>query len=249
MVRHPGLSVALLVLASSATIAADPPKTDKEPVEIVGRAEDYFSTRNYSSYYWREDFSFVLKADDGKAWRVISREPTPAYDWRMGPTYTGLKVNWAEKPRVKVFGVRGVDRIPATFYDFKLDEPNLATALVVWVETKPDVWQEFYVNNWLHRWGEKADAAVHKLYAGRPAPYDVYGFIAGQTAPFGKASQALIEKNPKAKMFHGLVKEAKDNPFGYEIELLHLVGPDAGGNGVVMYGDPSTIPALDKKKP
>ena len=27
-----------------------------------------------------------------KSWRIISREPTPAYGFRMGTTFTGLKV-------------------------------------------------------------------------------------------------------------------------------------------------------------
>jgi hypothetical protein len=32
------------------------------------------------------------------------------------------------------------------------------------------------------------------------------------------------------------------------IELLHVVGPDAGGNGVVFHGDAKTLPVLDSKK-
>jgi hypothetical protein len=48
-------------------------------------------------------------------------------------------------------------------------------------------------------------------------------------------------------MFHGVIRTAK-NTFGYEIDLLHFVGPDQGGNGVVLFGDPKTIPMLDKKK-
>jgi hypothetical protein len=230
--------------------SADPPKPEPEVVELVGKAEEYYYTRNYNSYYWREDFSFVLRDErGGKTWRVLSREPTPAYDWRMGTTFPGPKVDWTTKPRVKVFGVTGVDRQPAVFYDFKLDEPNLATAFVVWVETKPDVWQEFYVNNWFHHWGDKVDPAVHKLYADKKTPYDIYGFINGQAAPFSKKSKALIEDNKKAKMFHGLVHATDDNPFGYEIELLHLFGPDAQGSGVVFFGDPKTVPLLDLKKP
>ena len=184
----------------------------------------------------------------GKTWRVISREPTPAYHFRMGTTFTGLKPDWKAEPRVKVFGVTGIDRIPQTFHKLKLDEPNLATAFVVWVETKPDAWKEYYVNNWFHKWGDRADKAVHALYAGRKPPYDIYGFISGQSAPFSKEAQALIAQHKGAKMFHGLVRATRDNPFGYEIELLHLIGPDKGGNGVVVYGDPKTMPVLDQKK-
>jgi hypothetical protein len=221
-----------------------------EPVELIGRADHYYFTRNFNSYYWREDFTFLLTEEkSGKTWRIISREPTPAYDWRMGTTYTGLKVDWDHRPRVKVIGVTGVDRQPQTFYDFKLDEPNLATAHIVLVETKPDQWQEFYVNNWFHKWSDRADKAIHKAFADKKEPYDIYGFINGQSAPFSKKAQALIAQHKQARMFHGLIHAAKDNPFGYEIELLHLVGPDAQGSGVVFYGDAKGIPRLDMRKP
>ena len=41
----------------------------------------------------------------------------------------------------------------------------------------------------------------------------------------------------------------RENAFGHEIELLHLVGPDKDGNGVIFYGDPRGLPKLDLKKP
>jgi hypothetical protein len=87
------------------------------------------------------------------------------------------------------------------------------------------------------------------VYAGKPAPYDVYGFLNGQSAPLGKDAQALIEWHRGATMFHGLIRASKDNAFGYEIELLHLFGADAQGNGAVLYGDAGTVPRLDMKKP
>ena len=126
--RVPLVALALALPLCSAAPAGAPGR-DWEPVELTGRASDFSHQRDYRSYYWAEDFTFLLKDDGGKTWRIISREPTPAYDWRMGPTYTGLKVDWQAKPRVKVIGVKTVDRIPADFYHFKLDEANLATAL------------------------------------------------------------------------------------------------------------------------
>src|SRR4051794_34436195 len=93
-------SLLILPLLAPAARAAEAPK-GKEPVELVGRASDYHYTRNWSSYYWREDFTFLLKEDGtGKTWRIISREPTPAYDWRMGTTFPGLAVDWKASPRV-----------------------------------------------------------------------------------------------------------------------------------------------------
>src|SRR5947207_9206311 len=107
----------------------NPAKTPPEAVELIGKATDFYFTRNYNSYYWREDFTFLLKDEkSAKTWRILSREPTPAYDWRMGTTFTGLKPDWQKHPRVKIVGVTGVDRLPAKFYEFKLDEPNIATA-------------------------------------------------------------------------------------------------------------------------
>ncbi len=241
----------ILVLSSAPRAeAAGKGERDMEPVELVGRASDYFFNRNWRSYYWREDFSFLLKEEKtGKTWRIISREPTPAYDWRLGPTYTGLKVDWKARPRVKILGVKGVDRIPAEFYHFKLNEPNVATALVVFVDTGRDQWKEFFVNNWFHVWGPKADPVIYRAYAGKKAPYDVYGFINGQAAPFNKQAQALIARHKQARMFHGLIRATRDNPFGYEIELLHLFGPNAQGNGTAFSGDAKTLPPLDMKKP
>jgi hypothetical protein len=245
--------VSLLAALPLSAVTADPPKRNCEVVELTGKATDYWFNRNWSSYYWREDFTFLLAEDGGnRTWRIISREPTPAYTFRMGTTFTNLKVDWQAKPRVKVLAVKAVDRIPADFYDFKLNEPNLATALIVWVETRPNEWKEFYVNNWIHPWGEKADKKVHGYYADKKAPYDIYGFARGQSAPFDKKAQAILDKNKDnpSLMFHGLVKTAKDGPFGYEIELIDLIGRDVKTGGhVILHGDARTIPLLDGKKP
>ena len=244
--------LALLLLAAPALPAADPPKRDWEPVELTGTVSEWWYSRNWRVYYWREDFTFLLKEDGtGKTWRIISREPTPNYDFRMGTTYTGLEVDWKKSPRVRVIGVKAIDRIPADFYDFKLDEPNLATALILRVEAKPNEWKDYYVNNWFHKWGDKADKVMHGHYADKKAPYDIYGFVNGQAAPFDKKSQEILEKHKATyTTFHGLVKTAKDSPFGYEIELLDLIGKDVKTGGhTILFGDAKTIPRLDNKNP
>jgi alpha-glucosidase len=230
-------------------IKQEKPKIPVDAVQLVGQASEYFYTRNYRVYYWREDFSFLLKDEaTGMTWRIISREPTPAYEWRMGTTFPELKVDWDKIPRVKVVGVTGIDRQPADFYDFKLNEPKIATAHVVWVQTGPKQWKEYYVNNWFHKWSENADRLIYSVYADKGVPYDIYGYVNAQSAPFSKPSQKLVEQFPKARMFHGLIKKNQDWPFGYEIELLHLIGPDAGGNAVVYFGDPAKLRPLEKKK-
>ncbi len=247
--RLAALSAALLLGAAAAPAGA--PGRDWEPVELVGRASDFRHQRYYPSYYWAEDFTFLLKEDGGKTWRIISREPTPAYEWRMGPTYTGLKVDWKANPRVKVVGVKAIDRIPEKFPGLKLDDANLATALLVFVETKPGMWKEFYVNNWFHVWGPRADRKVHAYYADRPAPYDVYGFARAQAAPFDNKSQAIIDqhKGNPSLMFRGRVRTNKDRPFGYELELLDLIGRNVkSGGATILHGDARSIPRLESKK-
>jgi hypothetical protein len=250
-------AIALVCPHAFAQNAAPP-----QPIELIGKATDFYYTKNYNSYYWREDFAFLLKDEKtGKTWRILSREPTPAYDWRMGTTFTGLKPDWTKQPRVKIVGVTGVDRLPATFYDFKLDEKNIATAHLVYVDAsprpaagegpgvrgKPD-WKLYNANNWFHKWSDQADPIIYSHYADKQAPYDIYGFINGQSAPFSKKSQDLIDKHKGARMFHGVIRTNKDQKFGYEIELLHLVGPDKGGNGVVFFGDAKMLLGLEKKK-
>lgn len=237
------VGIGLIVVAPTVLCAAEPPKRNLQAVELVGQASDYWYARTWCSYFWGEDFTFLLKEEgSNKTWRIISRQPTPHYNWRMGPTYTGLPIDWQAKPRVKVVGVRAIDRIPEDFYYFRLDEPNLATAFIILVETQPNLWKEFFVNNWFHKWGDQADQAIHRSYADRPAPYDTYGFLDGMAAPLSKKSQAIRDEHPDARVFHGLIRTAKDNPFGYEVELLHLTGP-----GKVLYGDPDTIAVLDDK--
>ena len=234
-----------LFVSAPALRAQNPVK----PVELIGKATDFFFTKNYNSYYWREDFSFLLKDEKtGKTWRILSREPTPAYDWRMGTTFTALKPDWKKEPRVKIVGVTGVDRLPAKFYDFKLDEPNIATAHLVYVEIPKGNWKLYNANNWFHKWSPEADPIIYSHYADKQAPYDIYGFIKGQSAPFTKKSQELIDKHVGARMFHGVIRTAKDQTFGYEIELLHLIVQDKGGSGIVVHGDAKTMPLLEKKR-
>jgi hypothetical protein len=248
--RVPLAALALALPLAAVPATAGAPGRDWEPLELAGRASDFSHKREYRSYYWAEDFTFLLKEDGGKIWRIISREPTPAYDWRMGPTYTGLKVDWRANPRVKVIGVKAIDRIPEKFPDLKLDEPNLATALLLFVETKPGTWKEFYVNNWFHKCGTRADKKMFALYADRPAPYDLYGFARAQAAPFDKKSQAILDmhKANPSLMFHGRVRSAAGTPFGYEIELIDLIGRDVKSGGpAVLHGDARTIPRLEKK--
>jgi hypothetical protein len=59
-----------------------------------------------------------------------------------------------------------------------------------------------------------------------------------------------MNKDRLPSTFHGLIKTAKDKPFGYEIELIDLIGKNVKTGGhVVIFGDAKTIPLLDGKGP
>src|SRR5262249_47428043 len=171
--------------ACPAPAAPPPAKQKAKPylpyAELSGKAEGFTHHRQWRAYYWREDFTFLLKTDDGKTIRVISREPTPWNNLRMGTTYTGLKVAWDKKPRVKIIGVKGVDRTPAEFYDLKLGDDTV-TAFIVRVETEKDKYKDYYVNNWFHKWSKDADAKVLANYANGDPNYTIYGYVSSQPA-------------------------------------------------------------------
>lgn len=234
---------------ASTGVAAEEPR-DLPFVEVVGRAESFQRLRDWAGYYWRDDFTLTVKDDaTGKTWRVISREPTPFQSYRMGPTYTELKVTWDAKPRVKIVGVAGIDRTPAEFHDMALDPGATLTAFVLSVDQGGDRWAEWYVNNWFHRWGAAADAKVAGLFAGREAPHDVYGWVHDAATPFDERGRAEIARHGAAKgCYHGLIRRRPDG--GLEIELLHLFvrDPQTGGYKCVL-GDPADLVPLDDKDP
>ena len=248
----PAMKAVMLVLAVGlpALCRAAPPRNMKA-IELVGHVTDLFYTHNWRIYHWRKDLTFQLKNEkSGETWRVISREATPHNSWLLGPTYTGLKVDWKRNPRVKVIGVEGIDRAPARFYNRKFTETLIATAFIVLVETAPGKWQEFFVNNWFHRWGPEADGTIHAAYADKKPPYEIYGWIVGKRAPFSKASTSVMANHPSAKVFRGFVRSTKENPFGFELEITHLIGRDPKTKvTTILHGDPKQIPRLNTRAP
>jgi hypothetical protein len=255
--RLPWLATALFPLLTGLpdSLAADPPRNDPY-VELEGVAEDFSFRRDWSSYYWREDFTFVLRDDAGTTHRIISREPTPWNDLRLGTTYTGLKVDWAAKPRVRVVGVGGIDRIPVEFYGLRLGPRMTTTAFIVKVQTgRPDDrtgWRDYYVNNWFHHWGDDTDRKVLAYYANDDPHYTVYGYLGGIAAPFdaeGKKLLAKFEPEYGGIISHGRVVKA-DNPVGYEVHILHLMGRHKKTQEYgVFHGNGRDIPKLDNTPP
>ncbi len=220
--------------------------------ELEGTVEEFLFLRNWRYYYWREDCTLLVRDDDGKLHRVISREPTPWTDYLLGTTYTGLAVDWTRRPRVRVIGVQAIDRIPSEFYDLKLDPKNTVTAFIVRVQSKEKGqprWQDFYVNNWFHNWGADADRAILKHYANDSPHYTVYGYLKGIAAPFDAAGKQLLARYPDANIYHGRVVPAK-NDIGYEVRILHLLGRDRKtAKYEVFHGNPQELTKLDGEAP
>lgn len=222
-------------------------------VELEGTAEEHKFIREWRSYYWRDDHTLVLRDDAGKRYRIISREPTPWNNLRLGTTYPGLQVDWDKKPRVKIIGVKAVDRIPEDFYDLKLEPANTITAFIVRVQiTRDGPWRDYYVNNWFHNWGAETDRKMLRHYANDDSNYAVYGYLRGIAAPFDAEGQKLIDKfSPEWNgiIYHGRVVKA-DNDIGYAVKVLHLMGRNKKSlDYAVFHGDGSKLIKLDQQKP
>jgi hypothetical protein len=213
-------------------------------IELDGKVEEFHFTRNWRSYYWRQDFTLMVRDDAGKAHRVISREPTPWAGHRLGTTYTGLAVDWTKQPRVQIIGVRAVDRQPAEYYDLKLDPDKTVTAFILRVEGK-----DFYINNWFHKWGDDSDKKMLKHYANDSPHYTVYGYLGGIAVPIDTEGKKLLEKYPDTSIYHGRVVAAK-NEVGYELRILHLLGRDKKtAKYEIFYGNPQGVEKLDGNAP
>jgi hypothetical protein len=237
----------LLFLAGSA-IAQAPKERNFPYRELEGVVEDFHFTRNWRSYYWREDFTLLVRDDQGKLHRVISREPTPWAGYRFGTTYTGLAVDWQGKPRVRIIGVLAIDRQPADYYDLKLDPAATITAFILRVQVSGK-YSDFFVNNWFHKWGGDTDRKILPHYANELPAYTIYGYVTGAFAPFDAEGKKLLAQYPDSSIYHGRIVPAK-NEIGYEIRVIHLVGRDRKtARYAVFHGDPATLIRLDGKAP
>ena len=129
-----------------------------------------------------------------------------------------------------------MDRMPAEFYDLKLNPMNTVTALIARVRAgDSEPFRDFYVNNWFHNWGMETNRRMLEHYANDKTDYTVYGFLNGIDAPFGSKGKKLIRRHSRThqvRVFHGRVFKA-ENPTGYE----------------VVHGNPAQVPKLDQVKP
>jgi hypothetical protein len=221
--------------------------------ELDGRVEQFHFHRNWRHYYWREDFTLLVRDAAGQVHRVISREPTPWAGHRLGTTYTGLAVDWTRRPRVRIIGVQAIDRQPAEFYELALDPEKTITAFIVRVQMggtdDQPAWRDFYVNNWFHKWGDETDLKILAHYANEDPNYTVYGYLTGATAPVDAAGKKLLEQHPDSSIYHGRIVKA-NNPVGYEIRILHLLGRSKKtARYEVFHGNPAELTLLDGQVP
>jgi hypothetical protein len=243
------VAIGLLVMSES-LCGQQPPPRNYPYCELEGTVEEFRFIRNWRSYYWRQDCTLLVRDDAGKLHRVISREPTPWAGHRLGTTYTGLAVDWTSQPRVQIIGVRAIDRQPAEFYDLKLDPAETVTAFILRVQNaKEKRWDDFYVNNWFHKWSDETDRKILKHYANDSPHYTVYGYLGGIAAPFDAASKPLLAKYPDSSIYHGRVVPAK-NEIGYEVRILHLLGRDKKtAKYEIFHGNPQEIQRLEGTPP
>jgi hypothetical protein len=251
--RGAGVFMFLGLLLPSA--AAQPPGRNFPYRELEGRVEEFTFLRQWRSYYWRDDCTLLVLDDAGKLHRIISREPTPWNNYRLGTTYTGLAVDWTSRPRVQVIGVAAIDRIPLEFPGLTLDAEKTITAFIIRVqqsEKGQPVWRDFYVNNWFHDWGPETDRKMLAHYANDDDRYSVYGFLKGIAAPFdaeGKKLLAKYEPDYSGIIYHGRVVKA-GNEAGHEVRLLHLLGRNKKtARYEVFHGDEKQLIRLDGDAP
>jgi len=236
----------------SASAQAPPARRNFPFREIEGVVEEFRFLRNWRSYYWREDVTLLLRDDNGKLQRIISREPTPWNGLRLGTTYTGLPVDWTSKPRVRIAGVLGIDRQPADFYDLKLDGA-VVTAFILRVQQPgATTWRDFYVNNWFHDWGDETNRKILPHYLNKDPNYSVYGYVQGAMAPFddeGRKLLARYDPDYRIIIYQGRIVAAQ-NDLGHAIQVTRLFGPHKKkAQWEVIHGDPTGLVQLDGKAP
>lgn len=227
------------------------PPPPKHYVFWVGEMRDFRLFRYWRDRYTCDDFAFHFHSKEHGDWLVISREPTPWYSWRLGPTYVEAVSGavLSSRPRVRIVGLRNViDRLPPVFQKFQLKPERTLTALIleVWLETpQGGRWVPWHINNWFHNWGGGADNAwVARHYVGKPAPWylafsnDPVGQIAH--AGFTEKSQELLKKFadlPRQGRGFLFVPAPGKNP-PWQLELVLYANP----RGQFVYGSDQGMP-------
>ncbi|MCS7159366.1 MAG: PQQ-binding-like beta-propeller repeat protein [Gemmatales bacterium] len=220
-------------------------------VHWVGQMSDFRLFRYWRDRYTCDDFAFHFRSKEHGDWLVISREPTPWYSWRLGPTYTEAVSGTvlSSRPRVRLVGLKNaVDRLPPVLQQLPLKTQQVVTALIVevWVEQgSAGRWVPWYINNWFHSWGHAADNAwIARHYVGKPAPwYLVFSNDAAQQivhAGFTERTVELLKKYgdiPRPGRGYLLVPAMGKTP-PWQLELAVVVNP----RGEFVHGTEQGLP-------
>lgn len=94
------------------------------------------------------------QAPSGQEIQVVSRPLTNYFDWNCSPTFTGLPVDWAKTPRLRVVG--SYEPPVLNPYADAKTQPRPLCAYIIQKEPAPATpippahWPTWYVNNWVH---------------------------------------------------------------------------------------------------
>lgn len=258
------LAMHLAVLLSNAAAAEPRPGIDVNQTpplglgwpffDWVGNAEEFVVINHWRSYYYEHEFHFWLRRGDGPRVKMVSRESTSfTDDWRFGPTFLPLEVDWSQKPRVRAIGVKLIDRYKRNFHNMELPKDTCTPLLLyVWRKGK---WVEWMINNWFHDWHKYIDPETKEehpgldnvdlaqYYIGKREPYDVFGHMnAIGPGLYDDNVRKIQAGEHKGHIYHGfLVSDAKA-PKGYRIELKHMwLAWSAGRREIPGFGSPGTL--------
>jgi len=220
----------------------------------VGRAEEFAILNHWRSYYYEHEFHFWLRRPDGERVKMVSRESTCfTDDWRFGPTFLPVEVDWSKKPEVRVVGVKLIDRDKRNFHDMKLPD-NTCTPLILYVR-REGKWVEWMVNNWFHDWHKYIDPETKEdhpgldnvdlaqYYIDKQEPYDVFGHMNSMSPDlYDDRVREIQAGEHKGHIYHGFLVSDPKAPKGYRIELRHMwLAWSAGLNELPGFGNPGTL--------
>jgi hypothetical protein len=220
----------------------------------VGTAEEFTAINHWRSYYYEHEFHFWLRRDGGERTKMVSRESTTfTDDWRLGPTYLPLEVDWSKNPQVRVIGVKLIDRDKRDFHGMKLPD-STCSPLILYVR-KDGKWAEWMVNNWFHDWHKyinpdtKEDhpgldnTDLAQYYIGKREPYDVSGHMNAISPDLYDDNIRKIQAGEhKGHIYHGFLVADAAAPKGYRIELKHMwLAWSAGLGELPGFGSQGTL--------
>jgi len=180
--------------------------------------------------YRMTDFAFEIHPEnDATPWAVLSKPMVPLEPFMFGPTYTGLLFPSGSKSKVRIIGVRGIDRPHERFYDIRIGDRNRVVTALIIASLIRGRWKPIYVNNWFTSWRLEipgaGDPAIAGYFADKRRPFDVYMKISNKKTLdlLSVFDRAFIAQAPQMPVAHGKIISA-ENPDGLAFRLEHYWG-------------------------